>query len=1162
MILFTKYSNDRSRRTAISTQILEEDGVRKVRKSALYPEGNAHIEAMKTAHDALQQLFRETKFVPDRLLEISDAGKNGVCSADFAYLTGRTLSEQLSGMLPYHKENFLALFRKFMHELDSTADTTFVITDAFRSVFGTTGLAAELTALEKDALPAVSTADLDLITENVLLCGDEWQIIDYEWTFTFPVPVSFIKWRAVHYYLRGAANASGITEEELLKEAGIPRRCLTLFGRMEEAFQTWIAGETTPLWKLYPAISPGAVRIGEGSLASDSSAKQGNAVVYFNRGEGFSESDTSQLPIQNGILEAEIPVKEVLQLRIDPLEAPTAIVLESISANGSPLEREQLLSNGYTEDFETWYFTTSDPQLLLPSIPEGAETLRIRIRVLADAVSARAAADEVLSQQTEELHDLRQRITAAEGTVRVMTDAAKAIQQTKAVRAYKEARSALKKSDPFATIRPVLKNHEYVHLSIDRCAVEPDAVYVMGWFLDPEYPGAILRVLTEDGSDAPVRLRRVMRPDVNRALEMTDGRRVGFNIRIAYADLPKMPFYLHAETPRGVLTERIPLDPDPVRRRKERAAFRAAKAAAEANGDHTDAAGTAPEEYDIWAIDHEKTEEERNLERGAAFPYMPKLSFVVPLYRTPKVFLRELVDSVLGQTYPNIELCLADGSGDDRIGQYLQKHYGNQPSLKYRVLEKNEGISGNTNAAIEMADGDWIVFADHDDVLDLSAAYEIVRKINENGLTDAVYTDEDKITGEGHFLFGPHFKPDFNPAYLLTNNYICHLFAVRKTVLDETGLLQSGFDGAQDYDLVLRVSEKARLIAHVPMALYHWRSHGGSTASNPESKLYAFESGRRAVEAHLGRKGLDAQCELTEQYGHYRVRYKRQTSPFVSVLMPNRDHADLLRRAAGTLLYGTAYDNFELLILENGSTEPETEALYEELLSAYPDKVRVLRWEKSFNYAAINNWGAAQARGEYLLFLNNDIEITDADWMDALLAHCERAENGVAGAFLTYPDGSIQHCGVILGLGGAAGHMFGGMPADTTAGSGRAQATQNLSAVTAACMMTRKSVFDEVRGFDERFTVAYNDVDYCLKLRDRGLLVVMCAEAKLIHDESATRGYDVVKEDNSSENQEKAERLAAEAALLKAKWPAYFEKGDPYYNPNLSVTRPDFSLRS
>lgn len=560
-----------------------------------------------------------------------------------------------------------------------------------------------------------------------------------------------------------------------------------------------------------------------------------------------------------------------------------------------------------------------------------------------------------------------------------------------------------------------------------------------------------------------------------------------------------------------------------------------------------------PQPYGEWIEKHLPTEQELEEQRGHVFAQNPKFSIVVPLYKTPENYLLSLVESVRQQTYPNWELCLSDGSGaDSPLEAILKKLQMEDDRIKVVSHAQNLRISENTNAAIGIATGDFIVFADHDDALTPNALYECMLALENNESLDVIYSDEDKMSMKGTRFFEPHFKPDFNIDLLCTVNYICHLFVVKKELLDQVGVLRQEFDGAQDYDFILRCIEQAKHIYHIPKILYHWRSHESSTAENPESKLYAFEAGARAVKAHYERIGVAAEVRQGEYLGLYRTRFLRDTDPLISIIIPNKDHIDDLKRCIDAMEEKSTYKNYEYIIVENNSTEEETFAYYKELEASNP-KVKVVYWDGIFNYSAINNYGVQYAKGDYYLLLNNDTEIINEDCLEELLGYCMRKDVGAVGARLYYDDDTIQHAGVVIGFGGIAGHCFVQQPRGFSGYCHRIICAQDYSAVTAACMMVKKEAFEKVNGLTEELAVAFNDIDFCLKLREAGYLIVYNPYAELYHYESKSRGLD--------NTPEKVARFAKEIATFEERWPDILKNGDPFYNPNLTLESQDFSLR-
>lgn len=561
-----------------------------------------------------------------------------------------------------------------------------------------------------------------------------------------------------------------------------------------------------------------------------------------------------------------------------------------------------------------------------------------------------------------------------------------------------------------------------------------------------------------------------------------------------------------------------------------------------------------PEEipYAPWYENYVPTSEELKEQREKSWNYHPKISIVVPAFRTPEKFLCQMIDSLLEQTYAEWELCIANASPEDASMEFVLREYSERDKrIVWKKLQENKGIAENTNEAFSMATGEFVGLLDHDDLLAPNALYEIVKALNAEPDIDVLYTDEDKIRGEEQEHFQPHFKPDFNPDLLRSNNYICHFFVVKSELLRKVGGFRKEYDGAQDYDFIFRCTENAGKIHHIPEILYHWRTHQASTADNPQSKLYAFEAGKRAIEGNLERSGLAGEVSHTKDYGFYRVKYPVQGNPLVSILIPNKDAKEELETCVNSILKKSTYKNYEILIVENNSSTEEIFKYYKEL-SENP-KIRLLKWEKEFNYSAINNYAASRAKGEYLLLLNNDTEVITPDWIEEMLGFCQREGTGAVGVKLCYKNDTIQHAGTVIGIGGIAGHMFVDMPKERTGYMHKASIIQDLSAVTAACMMLKRQVFEEVGGFEEQLAVAFNDVDLCLRIREKNQLVVYDPYVELYHYESKSRG--------TEDSKEKVRRFQSEIEFMRCRWENLLKKGDPYYNKNLSLTKWNYSLR-
>ncbi|MBP3604508.1 MAG: glycosyltransferase family 2 protein [Lachnospiraceae bacterium] len=559
-------------------------------------------------------------------------------------------------------------------------------------------------------------------------------------------------------------------------------------------------------------------------------------------------------------------------------------------------------------------------------------------------------------------------------------------------------------------------------------------------------------------------------------------------------------------------------------------------------------------------------EAQRKLQQETVFENRVKISILVPLYNTPENFLREMIESVTNQTYDNWELCLADGSdeGHAYVGEicaeYIRKETPDTSRIVYRKLEKNGGIAGNTNECLKLATGEYIGLFDHDDVLHPSALYEYVKVINEQG-ADYIYCDETTFKGNDiNHMLTMHFKPDFAIDNLRANNYICHFSVFARTLLDGTELFRPKFDGSQDHDMILRLTDRAEKVVHVPKLLYYWRSHAGSVASGIDAKPYAVQAAKGAVADHLKRHGYEHfQITSTRAFETiFKIRYSIKGNPKISIVIANKDHTEDLKRCISSIIEKSTYENYEIIVVENNSTSEEIFAYYKELEEI--EQVKVVTYKASsenagFNYSAVNNFGVSHATGDYILLLNNDTQVITVNWMEELLMYAQREDVGAVGGKLYYGNKTIQHAGVVLALGAhrTAGHSHYGQHRENLGYMGRLCYAQNVSAVTGACLLVKKSLFDEVGGLDEGFAISLNDVDFCLKLREKGLLNVFTPFAELYHYESISRGLD--------NEGEKAKRYEQESEKFRNKWKSVLEAGDPYYNPNFSLDRSDFALK-
>lgn len=549
------------------------------------------------------------------------------------------------------------------------------------------------------------------------------------------------------------------------------------------------------------------------------------------------------------------------------------------------------------------------------------------------------------------------------------------------------------------------------------------------------------------------------------------------------------------------------------------------------------------------------TESELAEQRKHQFPKSIKFSIVVPLFNTPEKFLREMIQSVIDQTYANWELCLADGSDAEHgLVERICRQYAKKDSrIKYKKLEKNLGISGNTNACLEMASGDYIGLFDHDDLLHPAALYEVMRAICEQG-ADFIYTDELTFSGNISNVITAHFKPDYAPDNLRANNYICHFSVFSDRILENVKGFRSEYDGSQDHDFILRATECAKKIVHIPEILYYWRSHPNSVAADINSKPYASIAGRKAVHDHIARHNMESIVESTKAFpAIYRVEYSLKEKPLISIIIPNKNHVEDLRKCVNSILNKSTYPSYEIIIVDNNSDEMVVEDYYKALKQN--EKIRIVSWNKKFNFSAICNYGVGFAKGQYVVLLNNDTEVITESWLEEMLMYAQRQDVGAVGAKLYFANNTIQHAGVVLGMGRhrTAGYIFSKVDKKNLGYMGRLCYAQNLSAVTFACVMIPRHVWDEVGGLDESFAVAFNDVDMCMRIRKAGYLIVWTPYAELYHYEFKSRGLE--------DTPEKKKRFEGEVKRFQERWKDELAAGDPYYNPNLSLDREDFSLR-
>ncbi len=689
---------------------------------------------------------------------------------------------------------------------------------------------------------------------------------------------------------------------------------------------------------------------------------------------------------------------------------------------------------------------------------------------------------------------------------------------------------------------------------------------ITGWALDTITKESPTFTINNENQVSAYNIQRVLREDVNQIYQTEPAIEAGFVVTLEGIKQKKvLPFHFqssaHVVTVDFPLNKKYPVIPgteDKVTRLwiKAKKGF---KYMAKNGISHTIQRAKIEKlrnqaSYPNWLARNEVLDIEAMTQEIATFHYQPKISIAMPVYNVEEKWLRLCIDSILNQVYTNWELCMADdASTDPNVKKILTEYQQLDERIRVVFREQNGHISEATNSALTIATGEFVALLDNDDELAINAFYEVVKVLNENPELDLIYSDEDKIDMDGN-RSDPAFKPDWSPDLLLGTNYISHLGVYRRSILEEIGGFRKGYEGSQDYDLVLRFTEKTtkERIKHIPKVLYYWRMLPTSTAVDQGSKGYAFEAGLRAVQDALVRRGINGHATHGAANGLYDVYYDIESEKLVSIIIPTKNGYKDVQRCVSSIIEKTTYQNYEIIMADNGSTDPKMHELYAEFEQQLPGRFFVESIDIPFNFSTINNRAAKKAHGEYLLFLNNDTEVITENWLTLMVSFAQQERIGCVGAKLLYPNNTVQHAGVILGLGGVAGHGHYGYPHGDLGYFGRLAINVNYSAVTAACLLMKKADFDAVGGFEEAFTVAFNDVDLCLKVQALGRDNVWLHEAELYHFESQTRGYD--------DKGKKKKRFEQEKVMMEEKWGPLIEN-DPFYNPNLTRDIPNFSLR-
>ncbi|WP_271496194.1 glycosyltransferase family 2 protein [Enterococcus sp. 5H] len=693
------------------------------------------------------------------------------------------------------------------------------------------------------------------------------------------------------------------------------------------------------------------------------------------------------------------------------------------------------------------------------------------------------------------------------------------------------------------------------------------SLVITGWGLDEETK-EIPRIRIDSAEQGTINVEYVYRGDVNGLYKLNGNQEAGFVVTVhlqGKIDTFDLTFYTNAnEEIRGITAnDNYPLVPGSEGEWKKKArVVRKGLGYLKRNGLRSTIqriklkgiSEPSNENYLTWIKQNEQWDSEKIKAEISDFTYQPKISVLMPVYNVEQKWLEKCIQSVQAQFYDNWELCISDDASTDlNVKKVLDKFVKLDSRIKVVYRTENGHISKATNSALEIATGDFVALLDNDDELAPIAFYEVVKLLNKKPDLDLIYSDEDKIDMQGN-RFEPAFKPDWSPDLLLGTNYISHLGVYRRSIVEEIGGFRAGLEGSQDFDLVLRFTEKttAEKIAHIPEILYYWRVLPTSTAADQSTKGYAFEAGRKALEDALVRRGIKGTVTHAAGNGLFDVNYDLLSEDLVSIIIPTKNGYDDMRRCLKSIVDKTSYENYEIIVADNGSTDPKMDQLYKEFIDKLGNRIIIESIDIPFNYSRINNLAAKKASGKYLLFLNNDTEVITTDWLERMISSAQFDRIGCVGAKLYYPNHTIQHAGVILGLGGAAGHGHHTFPRGDFGYFGKLEINVNYLAVTAACLMVKKQDFDDVNGFDEELTVAFNDVDLCLKIHKLGRNNIWLHSVELFHYESQSRGHE--------DTPEKIQRFQKETALMESRWGSYVEN-DPYYNPNLTRIAGDFSVR-
>lgn len=1150
-ILYSKYSNQRAKEYAIRTDIVEENGVRFVRKIAMSQEAEMHVASMIEKYDKLSKCFQNSRFCVN-------IGKRNGMAVDFEYITGKSYEQILDEEL--EKESYDKFYDRlidFSEEIRKAyKPEAFVVSEEFCNVFGNVNLDSNIIAGRN--------VDIDLTFSNVLVKNESWVIIDYEWTFDFLIPINYILWRAIREYMNYTGARGLLSETELFRHINISDQEKLEYEKMEQHFQdAYCYRNVKNLYGMQEKFGKGILTQGEIVELPLDKQKLFTLQVYYDNGLGFKENESVFYNVQEddkGICKVTIQNRDNCRhLRIDPAEKECflkVISMRAVSDDGT--YSLKFCTNGIEMQENVFLFNNEDPQIdisglrldtikiefvyQIENVPKQKKSNHIMVKYLIDLDKASRQKQDVICHLNEETDNLRKRVEQQENLITT-------IENSKSWRVTKPLRKATN------IVKDIVKNYEKkfsqsdyiiynVESPIEDGVDQNGYIVARGWAFHLKHKK--IRLTVYIGQQKYPVLIHLQRNDVGDAYIQAGetSRLSGFEFRYKLDD--------------EMWGKRIDVKFVFQCGREKWEVLRHVQISSYEEGHNVRALlHEKLDDYGIWTLKNKLSvlKEQEICAKISQMSYQPLISILMPTYNAEERLLKEALESICVQLYKNWELCIVDDCSnngidvEDILKPYVEKGY----CINYRRLKENSNISLATNAAFEMAQGEYVFLMDHDDLIEKNALSEVVEVLNYDSEIEILYSDDDKIDMDGK-RFAPQFKPDYSPELLLSFMYFSHIFVLKRSLYEQVGGCRKGYEGSQDYDLALRATEFAQKIYHIPLVLYHWRATPQSTAFSADAKPESIQRGLKAVEDAVKRRNIPARVEIPEyaQKGHlgiFTLRYNDVEQPLVSIVIPTKNHKDILKRCVDSIKNKTTYSNYEIILVDNESDDNEVLSYYQTLDDTI---IRVPNIDGKFNFSHMVNEGVRRANGTYVILLNNDTEVIEPSWIENLLVYQKIEGVGVVGSRLLYSDNTVQHAGVVLGMAnGIASHAFKLFPDYDGGMLSFAKVARNYSAVTAAAFMTTKKIYEQVGGFDEKcLAVSYNDVDYCLKVQKAGYRIVYNSEALLYHHEGKSRGTEQT--GHYSDGRE-------EYSFIH-RWFGNNVIRDKYYNANLSLDNEKFEV--